>query len=93
MPIIFVGESFTVAVFWVPEKFGYEVGGVSTNSVGNVLSRSAEIFPRGILYCCSIFGYRKSLENKRVEYQHFPTKIFCLSVPKIFAGETLYAVF
>ncbi len=69
------------------------MGGVSTNSVGNVLSRSAENFPRGILYCCSIFGYRKNLEKKRVEYQHFPSKIFCLSVPKVFAGETLCAVF
>ncbi len=27
-----------------------------------------------------------------MEYQHFPSKIFCLSVPKIFAGETLCAV-
>ncbi len=69
------------------------MGGVSTNSVGNVLSRSAEISPTGIFYCCRIFGYRKSLEKKRVEYQHFPSKIFCLTVPKIFAGETLCAVF
>ena len=52
------------------------MGGVSTYSVGNVLSRSAEKFRRGNLYCCSIFGYWKSLDKKGVEYQHFPSKIF-----------------
>ena len=56
-------------------------------------SHSAYNFRRGILYCCGIFGQRKSLDTRWVEYQHFPSKTFCLTVPKIFAGETLCAVF
>ena len=51
------------------------------------LSHSAENFRRGILYCCSNFGYRKSLDEKG-EYQDFPSKIFCLTVPKISVGES-----
>ena len=41
----------------------------------------------GILYCCINFGYRKSLD-KRGEYHNFLSKIFCLTVPKIFVGES-----
>ena len=44
-------------------------------------------FRRGILYCCSSFGYRKSLD-KRGEYQDLPSKIFCFTVPKISVGES-----
>ena len=36
-------------------------GGVSRFSVENFSSHSAENFRRGILYCFTIFGYRKSL--------------------------------
>ena len=51
------------------------------------LSHSAENFRRGIVYCCINFGYRKSLD-KRGEYQDIPSKIFCLTVPKNFVGES-----
>ena len=49
------------------------------------MSHSAESFRRGILYCCSNFGYRKSLDKKG-RYQDFRSKIFCLTVPKNFVG-------
>ena len=62
--------------------------GVLLFSVENFLSHSAENFRRGIRYCCINFGYRKSLE-KRGEYQGFPSKIFCLTVPKISVGNPL----
>ena len=65
-------------------------GGVSRLSIENFLSHSTENFRRASLYCCNDFGYRKSLD-KRVgggEYQDFPSKIFCLTVPKISVGES-----
>ena len=62
--------------------------GVSRFSVENFLSHSAKNFRRGIFYCCINFGYRKSLD-KRGEYQDFLSRIFCLTVPKIFVGEPL----
>ena len=49
------------------------------------LSHTAEIFRRGILYCCINFGYQKSLE-RRGEYRDVPSKISCLTLPKQFAG-------
>ncbi len=60
---------------------------MSRVSVENFLSHSDENFRRGILYCCMNFGYRKSLDKKG-EYQDFPSKIFCLTVPKYFEGES-----
>ena len=38
--------------------------GVSRFSVENFLSHSPKNFRRGILYCCSNVGYRKSLDKK-----------------------------
>ena len=52
--------------FPVAKKFmdkGGGGGGGSTFSVENFLSRSAENFRKGILYCCNNFGYRKSLDK------------------------------
>ncbi len=75
--------------FRVSKKFGGEGGGVSRFSVENFLSHSAdENFRRRILYCCINFGNRKSLEKGGGEYQKFPSKIFCLTVPKISVGES-----
>ena len=55
----------------------------------NFLSHSAENFRRGILYCCINFGYRKSLDKRGGgEFQDIPSKIFCLTVPKNFVGES-----
>ena len=51
------------------------------------MSQSAENFRRGILYCCINFGYRKSLD-KRGENHYFLSKIFCLTVPKTFVGDS-----
>ena len=62
------------------------MGGVSTFSVGNVLSCSAENIRRGILYCCSSFGYWKSLDKKR-GVSRLSVEIFCSTVPKKFVGE------
>ena len=94
VPKISVGESFTVALISGIEKVWIEGGGgVSRFSVENFLSHSAEIFLRGTLNCFTNFRYRKSLDRRgggRGEYyQDFPSKIFCLTVPKIFLGEPL----
>ena len=53
------------------------------------LCHSAENFRRGILYCCITFGYQKSLEKSGGGYQGFPSKIFCLTVPKFSVGTPL----
>ncbi len=63
------------------------MGGVSRFPVENFLSHRAENFRKGILYCCNNFGYRKSLEKRGEEYQDFPSKIFCLTLPKNAIGE------
>ena len=60
--------------------------GVSSLFVENFLSHSSEKLRRGILYCCNIFGYQKSLDKREGEYQDFPSKIFGLTVPKNFVG-------
>ncbi len=52
------------------------------------LSHSAENFRRRMLYCCINFGNRKSLEKGGGEYQKFPSKFFCVTVPKISVGES-----
>ena len=62
--------------------------GVSTFSVANFLSHSPENFRRGIPYFSSKVGYRKSLEKKGGEHQHFPSKNFCLGLPKNSVGES-----
>ena len=64
-------------------------GGVTRFSVASILSHSAENYRRGILYCCINFGYRKSLDKTGgEEYQDFPSKVFCRTVPKIIVGES-----
>ena len=35
-----------------------------------------------------ISGTEKSLDKKGGEYQYFPSKFFCLTVPKFFVGES-----
>ena len=54
-----------------------------------LLCHSAENFRWGILYCCINFGYGKSLDKRGGQYQDFPSKIFCLTVPKIPWGNPL----
>ena len=60
---------------------------MSRFSMENFLSHSHESIRRGILYCCSNFGYRKCLDKKG-EYQDFPSKIFCRTVPKTSVAES-----
>ena len=62
--------------------------GVSSFSVENFSSHIDEKFRRAIFYCCIIFGYRESLDKRGGEYQDFPWKNFCLTVPKISVGES-----
>ena len=52
-------------------------------------THSIEKFRRGTLLCCvsKNFRSRKSLWIRGGEYQDFPSKIFCLTVPKNFLGE------
>ncbi len=85
VPKFSVGESFSVALIFGEERGG---GGVSKVYVEMFLSHSAENFRRRMLYCCINFGNRKSLEKGGGEYQKFPSKIFCLTVPKISVGES-----
>ena len=62
---------------------------MSRFSVENFLSHSPENFRRGIPYCSSNVGHQKGLD-KNGEYQDFPSKNFCLTVPKIFVGESFF---
>ena len=50
------------------------------------MPHSAESFRRGEPLVFINFGYRKSL-GERAEYQNFPSKVFCLTAPKISVGE------
>ena len=59
-----VGESFCVALISGSKKVWIGWGGVSSFSVENFMSHSAENFRRGVLYCCINFEYRKSLEKR-----------------------------
>ena len=83
-------EKFCRGIFWCCNIFGCRKslekrgGGASSFSVESFLSHSAEKFRRGTFYCCTNCGYRKSLDKRKmVEYQDFPSKFFCLTVPKI----------
>ena len=88
VPKNFVGEPFSVSLISGIEKF-YASEGYVTIFDRMFLSHSAENFRRGILYCCINFGYRKSLDKRGGgEYQDFLLKIFCLTVPKKFVGES-----
>ena len=61
------------------------------------MNHSTEPFRRGIFLCCvsENFWSRKSLwkTSGRGEYRYFPSKIFCLTVPKHFVEEPFSAVF
>ena len=58
--------------------------------VEKFLSHNAGTFGRGTLLCCvsEKFCYRKCLWiSGRGKYQDFPSKVFCLTVPKKIVGE------
>ena len=59
--------------------------------VENFLSDSAEKIRRGTLPCFTVFLVSKIFLEKRGlgEYQEFPSKCFCLTLPKKFVGEPI----
>ena len=67
-------------------------GGVSSFSVGTLLSHSTKKLHRGILLCFRKYMVSKKFkEHRGRECQDFPSKIFCLAVPKNFVGESFSA--
>ena len=75
---------------WIRGGGGRRRKGVSQFSVENFLSHSAEKFRRGTLLCCVLESFRQRISlwiRRGGEYQAFPSKNFCLTVPKIFVGE------
>ena len=70
--------------------------GISRFPKKNLLCHSTETFRRGTLLCFTKCLVTKKFINKSSgwgEYQEFPAKIFCLTVPKVFLGEPFCAVF
>ena len=63
-----------------------EERGISRFAVEFFLSHSAEKLRTSTLQCFTNFGYRINLE-KRGEYQGFPLKLFCLTVPQNFVPD------
>ena len=90
MPEFFVGEPFC-AVF--RKKSGIKKNGireVEHQDYPSMLfwSLVAEIFRRGILYCCIILGCRKSLDKKRRVSRCSVEDFLVSSVPKFSEGES-----
>ena len=86
----FAGESSTVAILSGIQNVSLR-GGRSIKVLHLFfLSHSAENFRRGILHCCNNFGYCKSLVKREGEYQDFPLKVFCLTVPNNSVGDTFF---
>ena len=65
---------------------------MSRFSVENFSSHSAEKGRMGTLYSFSNFKCRKNLCFRGLCLD-FPSKTFCLTVPKLFVEEAFYAVF
>ena len=63
-------------------------GGVSRLSIENFLSHSAEKFRKGILYCVTIAGTKKFYASEGY-VTIFRRKVFCLTVPINFVGESV----
>ena len=68
-------------------------GRVSRFTVENFLSHTAEISVGEFFTVALVSGIEKVWIRKRREYRYFLSKIFCLTVPKNFLGETFCAVF
>ena len=66
--------------------------GISRFSIENFLSHSTEKLPSGTLLCFTKFLVSKKFMDKRgggvAEYHDFPSKVFCLTLPKVFVGES-----
>ena len=90
LPKKFVGEPISVPLYLGIDKFfASEVK--SRFSVENFLSHTAEKVRRGTLLCFTEFLATKTFLEKRWlgEYQEFPSKCFCLTLPKKFVGEPI----
>ena len=81
--------------FLVAKKFMNKRWGVSRFSVENLLSHGAEKLGRGNPLVFHSFRVSKKFIDKRGgrEYQDFPSKTYCLTVPKYLVGEPVCAVF
>ncbi len=90
LPEEFVGEPISVSLFLGIDKF-IASEFMSRFSVENFLSHSAEKIRRGTLLCFREFLVSKTFLEKRGlgEYQEFPSKCFCLTLPKKFVGEPI----
>ena len=87
-PSVMCFGKFSVAYEFMDKKRGG--GGVSKFSIENFLSHSTETFRRRTFLCCvsENFWKRKSLWIRgKGKYHDFPSKNFCLRVPKKFVGE------
>ena len=81
-------SKFPVAkLFWIRRG-----GGVSRFSVEFFLCRNAKKFHRLTFKCVINFGFRKILRFRGLCHD-FPSKKFCLTVPKHFEEEPFCAVF
>ena len=49
-------------------------------------------FRRGIRYCFTNFGLRKTLDIRGGENNDFPSKLLCLTVPKHFVGQPFFVL-
>ena len=87
----FVGEPFSLSLNSSIENF-YASEGYVTIFCRNFLSHCAEKFRRGTLWSFISFGYRKNSWFRGLCHDS-PSKMFCLTVPKNFVGETFCAVF
>ena len=93
VPKNFVQEPFSVSLFSAIEKF-YALEGYVTIFCRILLSDSAEIFRRVPFSVFLISGIEKVwMRAGSSEYQDSPSKSFCLTVPKIFVGESFCAAF
>ena len=92
----FVGEPFRVSLISRTEKvYEYEGGGLSRSSVESFLPHSAEIFRRMEPSSVSLISGIKIFyaSESYVTILDFLSKFFSPTVPKIFVGELLSAVF
>ena len=96
MPKNFVGEPFRVSLISDIEKF-YASEGYVTIFRRKLFASQYRKISQGnpSVLCFRKFPVAKKFMDKTGggEYQDFPSKIFCLTVPKHFVEEPFYAVF
>ena len=92
VPKNFVGTLRCIRKFRVAKNFMHERGGGGGGIKifrRKFLSHSAENLSRGESFSVAIFsGIEKVWIREGGEYQDCPSKIFCLTVPKISVGES-----